>query len=126
MTGAAAASDASISFSEGMAVQLHSLSMASLNGKIGRCVGFKKGRYGVVLDDDKRKVAVRPENLRAAPALAAVPSSKTGFEDLNLRPFVVGDTNYQSSDLCTYSQYSKISAGTKKFLFDELGSSRHR
>ena len=122
----AAASDASISFREGMAVQLHSLATVSLNGKIGRCICFHKGRYGVMLDGSNRKVAIRPENLRVAPVVASTPPSKTIYEDLNLRSFVVGDAPYQSNDLCTYSQYSKIPPETKKFLFDELGSSRHR
>ena len=52
------ASAVSTSFREGMTVQLHSLSATNLNGKIGRCGRFKKGRYAVLLDNGKRKVAV--------------------------------------------------------------------
>ena len=110
-----------------MAVQLHSLSTASLNGKIGRCERLHKGRYGVLLDADQRKIAVRPENLRVAPATtASAPPSKSVFADLDLRSFAVGNASYQNSDLCTYSLYSKISSETRKFLFDELLSSRYR
>ena len=61
-------------FCEGMSVQLHSLSNPTMNGEIGvvcRYVkkGKQKGRYGVVLNSSKKKVAVRPENLRVAPAI---------------------------------------------------------
>jgi len=119
------ASAVSTSFREGMTVQLHSLSATNLNGKIGRCGRFKKGRYAVLLDNGKRKVAVRPQNLQVVPAKASAAPSNSVFEELELRSFVVGDTLYQSNDLCTFSQYSKITAKTKKFLLDELALSRN-
>ena len=71
------------------------------------------------------QIAVRPGNLHLpAPPIS---TSKNVFEDLDLRSFVVGHSSLdQNSDLCTYSQYSKIPPETKKFLFNELASSQYR
>ena len=129
---------AAIPCREGMAVQLHSLrAYASLNGEIGRCGRFKAkegGRHAVDLDNG-RKVAVRPENLRIAPAPSSSSASKklsasaiqSSLENLDLYAFKVGEDSYtQTSDLCKFSPYSKIPAETSKSLFNELASSRYR
>jgi len=60
-------------FAVGTMVELHSLSAASLNGRRGKCGAFNKaeGRYPVTLVKTKKhkrkKVLVRPDNLRRAP-----------------------------------------------------------
>ena len=128
--------NASFTCREGRAVQLHSLrAYASLNGEIGRCGRFKakEGRHAVDLDNG-RKVAVRPENLRIAPAPSSSSASKTlsasamqsSLENLDLYAFEIGDSYPQRSDLCKFSQYSKIPTETIKCLFNELASSRYR
>ena len=118
-------------------MQLHSLrAYASLNGEIGRCGRFKakEGRHAVDLYNG-RKVAVRPANLRIAPAPSSSSASKkssasaiqSSLEKLDLYSFEVGEDSYtQRSDLCKFSPYSKIPTETSKCLFDELASSRYR
>ena len=60
-------------FAVGTMVELHSLSATSLNGRRGKCGAFNKteGRYAVTLLKTKtkkrKKVLVRPTNLRRAP-----------------------------------------------------------
>merc|ERR1719498_119479 len=59
-------------YSVGTMVELHSLSSTSLNGRVGKCGKYdeKEGRYAVTLlatkTKKKKKVAVRPTNLRRA------------------------------------------------------------
>ena len=57
----------------GKMVQLHSLSSAELNGRVGECGAFNeaKGRYAVLLAGDDRARGVKPVNLRAVAAPSA-------------------------------------------------------
>merc|ERR1719174_1815255 len=69
-------------FAVGTIVELHSLSAASLNGRQGKCGAFNEaeGRYAVTLlktkTQKRKKVAVRPANLRRAPAADVIRPKK--------------------------------------------------
>ena len=69
-------------FAAGTMVELHSLSAASLNGRRGKCGVFDKaeGRYPVTLLKTKKhkrkKVLVRPDNVRRAPDADVIRAKK--------------------------------------------------